>query len=117
MAGPTTLAASWAAALATLPSDWSDAYVEVEIADRETLDRAALLMAPINPRLDPETAVLRFRAAQTAGYGGSAGMVARCLERCDADGITGEVRMVHAISGSRAVGAQGPTWSIAGRTV
>ena len=116
MAAP-TLAESWAAALATMPSDWSDAYVELELVSREDVDRAALHMAPINPRLDPETVVLRFRAARTAGYGGSPGMVARCFERCDGEGIAGEVRIVRAISGSRPVGTQGPVWQIAGRTV
>jgi hypothetical protein len=112
-----TLAASWATALETLPSDWSDAYVELELASREDVDRAALHLAPINPRLDPTETILRFRSARVAGYGGSPGMVARCLERCDGEGIAGEVRIVRALSGSRPVGTQGPVWQIAGRTV
>ena len=91
--------------------------MELVLASREDVDRAALMLAPINPRLDPNDAVLRFRAARVAGYGGSAGMVGRCLERCDADGIVGEVHIVRAISGSRPVGTQGPVWQIAGRTV
>jgi hypothetical protein len=116
MAAP-TLAESWATALRTLPPDWSDAYVELELTSRETVDEAALHLAPINPRLDPEAPILRFRAARVAGYGGSPGMVARCLERCDAAGIAGEVHIVRALSGSRPVGTQGPVWQIAGRTV
>jgi hypothetical protein len=112
-----TLAASWATALQTLPADWSDAYVELELVSRDDVDLAALNMAPINPRLDPTAPILRFRSARVAGYGGSPGMVARCLERCDAAGIAGEVHVVRAISGSRPVGTQGPVWQIAGRTV
>jgi hypothetical protein len=116
MAAP-TLAESWASALETLPSDWSDVYAELELASREDVDLAALHMAPINPRLDPTAPILRFRCARVAGYGGSPGMVARCFERCDGAGIAGEVRIVRAISGSRPVGTQGPVWQIAGRTV
>jgi hypothetical protein len=116
MAAP-TLAESWATALQTLPSDWSDAYAELELVSRDDVDLAALNMAPINPRLDPTAPILRFRSARVAGYGGSPGMVARCLERCDGAGIAGEVHIVRAISGSRPVGTQGPVWQIAGRTV
>ncbi len=116
MAAP-TLAESWATALATLPADWSDIYAELELHSREDVDRAALLMAPINPRLDPNDPILRFRSARVAGYGGSPGMVGRCFERCDGDGIAGEVRIVRALSDSRHVGTQGPVWQIAGRTV
>jgi hypothetical protein len=112
-----TLAESWAAALATLPSDWSDVYAELELTSRDDVDQAALFMAPINPRLDPTAVILRFRSARVAGYGGSPGMVARCFERCDGAGIAGEVRIVRAISGSRGAGTQGPVWQIAGRTV
>jgi hypothetical protein len=112
-----TLAESWAAALETLPPDWSDAYAELELESGEDVDQAALLMAPINPRLDPTEPILRFRSARVAGYGGSPGMVARCFERCDGAGIAGEVRIVRALSGSRPDGTQGPVWQIAGRTV
>lgn len=113
----TPLAESWATALATLPSDWSDALVELDLESEESFDRAALHLAPINPRRDAERLCLRFRAARTAGYGASAGMVGRCMERCDGEGIVGSVHVTRALSGSRPVGTQGPVWQLDGRTV
>src|SRR6476619_6995880 len=44
-----TFVASWDAALAALPNDWSDAYCELELRSTDYLDRAALLMSPLNP--------------------------------------------------------------------
>jgi hypothetical protein len=112
------LAELWAAQVAKLPADWSDALVELELADATTLDHTALHLAPINPRLDAENpSLLRFRAARSAGYGASAGMVGRCLERCDGEGIRGTVRIDRSLSGSVSVGTQGPVWQLDGRTV
>jgi hypothetical protein len=112
------LAELWAAEVAKLPADWSDALVELELEDPDTLDHTALHLAPINPRLDAQNPrLLRFRAARAAGYGGSAGMVSRCLERCDGEGIRGSVRIDRSLSGSRPVGTQGPVWQLDGRTV
>jgi hypothetical protein len=112
-----SLVESWQAALATLPSDWSDAVVELDLDAEDTLDHAALHLAPLNPRRDAHRLCLRFRAARTAGYGASAGMVERCMERCDGEGILGSVTIERALSGSRPVGTQGPVWLLDGRTV
>ena len=43
------LAEAWEAALATLPPDWSDLYAELELTSSDQLDRAALLLSPLNP--------------------------------------------------------------------
>jgi hypothetical protein len=113
----TTLAESWDAALATLPADWSDLVGEIELISSDYLEKAALQLAPINPRLVAQSLQLRFRCAARFGYGASPGMVRRCLERCDAIGIRGTVRILRALSDSRPVATQGPVWQMGGRTV
>jgi hypothetical protein len=60
---------------------------------------------------------LRFRVARRFGYGASAGMVRRCLERLDREGITGRVRILRALSDSRPVATQGPVWYVGGKSV
>ena len=112
-----TLSESWDAALATIPSDWSDLVGEIDLISSDYLEQAALQLAPINPRLTPPGTVLRFRCASKFGYGATPGMVRRCLERCDAKGIRGSVRITRALSDSKPVGTQGPIWQIDGRTV
>jgi hypothetical protein len=113
----TTLAESWDAALTNLPPDWSDLYAEVELLSSDYVDRAALLMAPLNPRREGERPVLRFRSARQFGYGASSAMVRRCLERCDAVDIRGTVRILRVLSDTDPVQTQGPVWYLAGRTI
>jgi hypothetical protein len=112
-----SLPASWDAALATVPADWSDLLAEVELDSSDYLERAALHMAPINPRRDHERQALRFRCAHRFGYGGSPEMTRRCFERCEDDGIRGRVTVLRALSQTRPVGTQGPVWLLDGRTV
>ena len=113
----TTLAAAWDAALETLPADWSDVYAEVELVSSDWIERAALLTAPLNPRRDGGKPAFRFRVARVFGYGASPQMVRRCLERCDAEGIRGSVRILRALSDTRPVATQGPVWHMAGQTI
>jgi hypothetical protein len=108
-----TLAASWDAALEALPSDWTDLLAEVELASSDFLEPAALHLSPLNPTR--YGLALRFRVARHFGYGASPGMVRRCLERCDADGITGEVRILRALSSTYPASTQGPVWYVGGR--
>jgi hypothetical protein len=112
-----TLAASWDAALAALPSDWSDAYAEVELRSSDHLDRAALLLSPLNPARYGRKPGFRFRAARRFGYGVAPEMARRCFERLDAEGIRGNVRILHALSDTRPVQTQGPVWYVGGRAV
>jgi hypothetical protein len=44
-------------------------------------------------------------------------MVARCLSRCDEDGIQGNVAVLRVLSDTRPVQTQGPVWQIDGKTV
>lgn len=112
-----TLAASWGEAIAGLPSDWSDVYAEIELTSTDHLDRAALLLAPVNPARYDERPAFRFRCARRFGYGASPDMVRRCFERLDAEGIRGKIRILHSLAGTRPVATQGPVWYAGGKTV
>ncbi|MBA3329401.1 MAG: hypothetical protein H0T39_00765 [Actinobacteria bacterium] len=114
--GPATLAAAWEGALAELPPDWSDLYGEIELGSTDYLDRAALMLSPVNPSRAGGPG-FRFRCARVYGYGASAEMVRRCLERCDAEGITGQVRILRTLSDTRPVATQGPVWYVGGKAV
>jgi hypothetical protein len=111
------IAESWDAALATLSTDWSDLLGEVELDSSDYLERAALHLAPVNPRRDGTRLALRFRCARRFGYGASPEMVRRCFERCDEENIRGRVRVLRALSDTRPVQTQGPVWQLAGQTV
>lgn len=112
-----SLAESWDGLLAGLPDDWSDLYCELELTSGGHLERAALLLAPVNPARYGGTPGLRFRVARRRGYGASAEMARRCLERLDAEGITGKLDILRALSDTQPVATQGPVWRIGGRSV
>jgi hypothetical protein len=44
-------------------------------------------------------------------------MVARCLTRCDDDGIRGTVHVLWALSDTHPAYTQGPVWQLDGKTV
>lgn len=111
------LAGQWARALDTVPPDWSDLYAEVSLDSTDYLERAALMMAPLNPSRHGDGAAFRFRCAHHFGYGAAARMAARCLERCDTDGITGAVKILHVLSDTKPASTQGPVWLIDGHVV
>ena len=113
-----TVASAWDAVVGTLPADWSDLLCEIDLTSTDYIDRAALLMAPLNPyQTDSGAPGFQFRVARTFGYGASAGMVRRCLTRLDHAGIPGEVRVLRALSDSHPVGTQGPVWYVGGKAV
>jgi hypothetical protein len=115
---PPTLAEAWDAQLATLPPDWSDLLVELQLRSSDYLTRASLRMTPLNARRPAAgRPALQFRVARTSGYGAAPAMTRRCMERCDDDGIRGELHVLRALSGTLHVQTQGPVWHIAGRTV
>ncbi|HZU21037.1 MAG TPA: hypothetical protein VE982_07435 [Gaiellaceae bacterium] len=113
----TTLTESWDRAIAGLPADWSDLYAEVELTSTDFVERASVLCVQCNPRRDGERAALRFRCARTRGYGVSAEMARRCLERCDAERITGRVVVLRVLSDTHHVATQGPVWLANGKTL
>ncbi len=112
-----SLAETWDEALDALPDDWSDIYAEVELVSSDWLERAALLLAPVNPARFSDKPVLRFRVARVQGYGASPEMTRRCLERLDQEGIRGELRILRVLSGTEHVATQGPVWYAEGRAV
>jgi hypothetical protein len=107
----------WDQLPAKLPPDWTDLYAQVRLDSTDFLERAALLLAPLNPARYGGPTGFRFRCARTFGYGASPEMAARCLERCDEEGITGEVEDLWALSDTFPVGTQGPVWYVGGRSV
>src|SRR5690348_14634511 len=85
----TPLTASWDRAIAGLPADWSDLYMELSLTSTDFIEPASVLCIQCNPRRDGTRAALRFRCARVQGYGVSPEMARRCLERCDAAHIQG----------------------------
>jgi hypothetical protein len=112
-----TLHEQWDRQAAALPADWSDLYGEVRLDSTDYLERAALMMAPLNPAAFAGGATLRFRSARRFGYGASPEMTARCLARCDEEGITGRVSVLHVLSDTHPVATQGPVWILGGKVV
>jgi hypothetical protein len=112
-----TLVQKWDELGAGLPPDWSDLYAEVELTSTDYLERAALLLAPVNPARYGDTPGFRFRVARRFGYGASPEMTRRCFERLDQDGIRGEVRILYVLSDTKPVATQGPVWYVGGRVV
>jgi hypothetical protein len=111
------LVEQWDETLAALPEDWSDLYVELELFSSDYLERGALLLAPANPARFGGRPAFRFRVARRFGYGASAEMARRCMERLDSEAIRGIVRILHALSDTKPVATQGPVWYVGGRAV
>jgi hypothetical protein len=114
---PSTFVAAWERELVALPDDWSDLYIEVELLSSDYLERAALLLAPLNPARYGGKPGFRSRIARRFGYGGSPEMTLRCFERLDEEGIRGRVTVLRALSDTRPVQTQGPVWYVGGRSV
>ena len=112
-----TLADAWDEALAKLPPDWSDLFCELQLDSSDHVPRAALHGAPLNPSRVPGASALRFRASGKQGYGVSPQMARRCFERMDAEGITGRIAILNALSDTENADTQGPVWRVAGRSV
>lgn len=111
------LGEAWERALSTIPPDWSDLYAELELTSTDHLERAALLLSPVNPARYGDKPGFRFRAARRFGYGASPAVVRRCLQRLDGEGITGQLRILRVLSDTDPVATQGPVWYVEGKAV
>ena len=114
---PNVLESQWESLAEALPPAWSDVLLELELASTGDIDRAALLLGPVNPLLQPDGRCFRFRTARTFGYGGSPGMTRRVFQRLDEQGVGGSLSVIRVLSDSRPVATQGPVWRIGGRAV
>ncbi len=114
---PGSLAEQWDEARAELPPDWSDILCVLELYSSDHVPRAALLGAPLNPSRVPGEIALQFRASGKQGYGVSPQMARRCMERMDAEGITGSLRILYGLSDTENAVTQGPVWRLAGKSV
>jgi hypothetical protein len=112
-----SLVEGWDAALAGLPSDWSDLYAEIEFTSSDYIEPAAVLCIQMNPRRDGTRAAFNFRAGRQAGYGVAPGMARRCFERCDEKGIRGSISVLRVLSDTHLVATQGPVWLSGGKTL
>jgi hypothetical protein len=112
------LAGAWDDAVAALPPDWSDLQAEATIASSADVERAALLLGPVNPFLhDGVPPAFRFRVARRFGYGAAPQVARRVLERLDEAGIVGSLRVLRVQSDTSPVLTQGPVWREDGRAV
>jgi hypothetical protein len=112
-----TLAATWDALRESLPPDWSDVYGEIELESSDWLERAALLLSPLNPSRYGGLPGFRFRVSRRFGYGTSPAMTRRAFERVDEERIRGELRILYALSDTQPVGTQGPVFRLEGKAV
>jgi len=106
----------WDAALAALPSDWSDLLCTIDLESSALLPRAALLCAPLNPTRDGDRLGFLFRCGR-AGYGASASMARRCFERLDAESIKGSVAVLRELSDADYAATQGAVWYVGGKAL
>jgi hypothetical protein len=116
-AGSRSLALDWQELVDALPPDWSHALVHVRLDSSDYVDRAALLLAPANPQLVDGRSTLQIRVANRVGYGISAEMLRRCLERLDRESVTGRVEILQTVSDAHPVATQGPVFRLGGRSV
>jgi hypothetical protein len=112
-----SLAAAWNELIESLPEDWSDLLCVLELRSTDELDPAALAIAPLNPSRHGDSPSFRFRVARRFGYGAAPEMARRCLARLYEAGIPGSLRLLEALSDTRPVATQGPTFIVAGRAV
>lgn len=111
------LAVAWEELVASLPDDWSDLLCTLELRSTDDLPPAALAIAPLNPSRYGPDPVFRFRVARKYGYGAAPEMAQRCLARLDEQTIRGHLRLVEALSDTRPVATQGPTFIVDSRAV
>jgi hypothetical protein len=117
--GERPLVEQWDDEVSQLPPDWHDLLVRIELDSTDFIAQAALVGAPLNVSRVPGEIAIRFRVARggLVGYGAAEGLARRCLERLDATGVTGRLRVVDALSQTDDVATLGPVWRIAGRSL
>jgi hypothetical protein len=89
--GPVKLVRQWREIERSLPENWGNARFRLTIADESKAERAAVLLAPINPGRRGTS--VHFYAARQ-GSGMSPTMIERLLRRLDEERIGGELELI-----------------------
>ena len=89
--------------LDTLPTDWTDLEVDVRIADMSQYVDTAVWMSQVNAQVyqHPQAGSWHWRllVAHSFGHAAAAETVMGVLEKLDADGVKGELRMAEVREG------------------
>jgi predicted alpha/beta hydrolase family esterase len=98
-----SLAADFQQILDTLPPDWTDLEVDVRIADMSQYVDTAVWMSQVNAQVyqHPKADSWHWRllVAHSFGHAAAAETVMGVLEKLDADGVAGELRMAEVREG------------------
>ena len=113
------LADAWAAAVATLPPDWSDLHAELELTSTDQLERAALLLAPLNPTRFGGTRRCDSASRAGSGTGHRPGWCAAASSASTkkAKASPASFRILRVLSDTDPVSTQGPVWYVEGKAV
>ena len=98
-----SLAADFQQILDTLPPDWTDLEVDVRIADMSQYVDTAVWMSQVNAQVyqHPKADSWHWRllVAHSFGHAAAAETVMGVLEKLDADGVAGDLRMAEVREG------------------
>lgn len=97
------LAADFERVLDALPPDWTDLEIDVRIDDEERYIDSAVAISQVNgqPYRHPHVSGWHWRVliAHSFGHGAAAESVRGVLEKLDADGTAGEIRVAEVREG------------------
>ncbi len=89
--------------LYTLPSDWTDLEVDVRIEDESQYVDSAVALSQVNAQVYQHPQVQgwhwRLLVAKSFGHAAAPESVAGVLEKLDADGVAGELRIAEVREG------------------
>jgi len=98
-----SLATDFQQILDTLPPDWTDLEVDVRIVDMSQYVDTAVWMSQVNAQVyqHPQADSWHWRllVAHSFGHAAAAETVMGVLEKLDADGVAGELRMAEVREG------------------
>lgn len=97
-----SLAADFQQILETLPPDWTDLEVDVRIADASHYVDTAVALSQVNAQVyqhPDEGRQWRLLVAQSFGHAAAPESVKGVLEKLDAEGVAGELRVAEVREG------------------
>jgi hypothetical protein len=97
------LAADFQQILATLPQDWTDLEIDLRIEDESNYVDSAVALSQVNAQVyqHPQEEGWHWRlvVAHSFGHAAAAETVRGVLEKLDADGVAGEMRVAEVREG------------------